>query len=104
MNPDLNRIAAALDRLVAAQQKGPWDYVATIAVLLTLGVLIWYTVETYRLRLAAQDQTAKTGHLLTESQKQNETSLRLVEEAQTQNETALRPIVALTLQHKFATD
>jgi hypothetical protein len=30
--------------------------------------------------------------------------LRLVEEAQTQNETALRPIVALTLQHKFATD
>jgi hypothetical protein len=66
MNPDLNRIAAALNRLIAAEQKGPWDYAATVAVVLTLGVLIWYTIETYKLRRAAQDQTAKTGNLLAE--------------------------------------
>jgi hypothetical protein len=97
VNPDLNPIVRALDRLIAAQQKGVWDYIGTGAVVLTIVFLIWYTYKTYRLRKAAQEQTVKAGDLLTEAQRQNEASQRLVEEAQNQNETALRPIVALTL-------
>lgn len=68
------------------QQKGPWDYIATVAVVLTLIVLIWYTIETYKLRKAAQAQTTETANLLNEAQRQNETSLRLVEQAQRQND------------------
>jgi len=86
VNPDLHPIVQSLNRLVAAQQKGPWDYVSTVAVVLTLLVLIWYTYETYRLRKAAQDQTARTASLLSEAQRQNETSLNLVGAAQRQNE------------------
>jgi hypothetical protein len=75
MNPDLNSIARALDRLVAAQEKGAWNYISTVAVVLTLIVIIWYTIETSRLRKAAQDQTKETGKLLTEAQKQNEVAV-----------------------------
>lgn len=86
MDPNLNAIARSLDRLVALQQKGPWDYIATVAVVLTLIVLVWYTIETYKLRKAAQAQTTETANLLGEAQRQNETSLRLVEQAQRQND------------------
>jgi hypothetical protein len=57
----INSVVQALDRLAASLQKGPWDHVYIVIVLLTLLVLIWYTVETQRLRKAGQDQTAKDG-------------------------------------------
>lgn len=95
MNPDLTSITEALNRLVAASGKGAWDYVNTVAVLLTLGVLIWYTVETYRLRLAAQRQTEESGRLLQEAQRQNEASKNLVIEAKRQNEIAVMPMLAI---------
>ncbi|MCZ2152989.1 MAG: hypothetical protein LC114_03640 [Bryobacterales bacterium] len=62
----------------------------TILTAATLGVLIWYTVETSKLRKTAQAQTAESANLL--------------EEAQIQNETALRPIVALSIEHTLITD
>ena len=95
MNLELTSIARNLDRLVAAQQKGSWDYVHTITLLLTLGVLIWYTIETYRLRKAGQGQTAETAKLLSEAQHQNEVSVNLLREAQRQNEVSVMPIVAI---------
>jgi len=61
MNPNLNSIARAPDRLVAATQRTAWDHVNTIAVVLTLTVLIWYTIETSKLRKAAQSQTEEAG-------------------------------------------
>lgn len=72
MNPDLNPIVQSLNRLIAAQQKGPWDYASTVAVVLTLLVLIWYTYETYQLRRTAQEQTTKMAGLLREAHRQNE--------------------------------
>ena len=75
MNPDLTAISQALDRLVVALHRTTWDCINTLAVVLTLGVLIWYTVETYKLRLSAQKQTEKTGSLLQEAQRQNEMSV-----------------------------
>jgi hypothetical protein len=86
--------------LVAAHQKGTWDYVSTVAVVLTLIVLVWYTLETYKLRKAAQDQTAESGDLLREAQRQNETSLRLVEQAQRQNEATAKLVEAAQRQNE----
>ena len=100
MKTELESIARALERLAAAQQKGPWDYVQVIAVLLTLGVLIWYTVETYRLRKVAQDQTAATAQLLQEAQRQNEVSANLLQEAQRRNEMAVMPILAIAIESR----
>lgn len=88
MNTDLTSIAQALNRLILAQQKGLWDYLNTGAVLLTLAVLIWYTIETYKLRKAAQEQTQETGKLLKEAHLQNEATAKLVSEAGHQNEVA----------------
>jgi hypothetical protein len=48
--------AAAPGRLVAAHQRSFWDYVSVIAVVFTLIVLVWYTIETHRLRVAAVRQ------------------------------------------------
>jgi len=95
VNPDLTGIVRAIDRLVSSQQKGPWDYIAIIAVVLTLGFLVWYTIETYRLRKAAQAQTTETAKLLTEAQRQNEATLKLVSAAQRQNETAITPLLSI---------
>jgi len=50
MDSNLNGIASSLERLVALQQKGWWDYIATIAVVLTLFVLIWYTIQRHSAR------------------------------------------------------
>jgi hypothetical protein len=56
VNPNFKSLVDAIDHLTAAQQKGPWDYAGTVAVVLTLGFLVWYTVETFWLRKAAQQQ------------------------------------------------
>lgn len=56
MNNDIKQMIAVLDRLVAAHQRSVWDNISVIAIVLTLLVLIWYTVETYRLRVAAVKQ------------------------------------------------
>lgn len=56
MNPDLERIARAVDQLVAAHQKGVCDYVNVVALVLTLVVVAYYTYETYKLRREAQRQ------------------------------------------------
>lgn len=53
----------------------------TILTLITAAALIWYTIETSRLRRATQEQVEKTGLLL--------------KEAQTQNEHSIQPIVTL---------
>ena len=100
MDPNLNAIASSLDRLVMLQQKGPWDHVATVAVVLTLAVLIWYTIETYKLRKAAQAQTSETANLLNEAQRQNETSLRLVEQAQRQNDVSAKLVTEAQHQNE----
>ena len=76
MNPDLTQIVTALNRLVVAQHKGWLEYTNTGLVLVTLGVLIWYTVETARLRSVAQEQTSKATILLTDAQRQNETAVK----------------------------
>lgn len=72
---ELTSIAKALEQLVATQQKGPLYYIQIVGVLLTLGILIWYTIETYKLRKAGQDHTAETAKLLREAQRQNEMSV-----------------------------
>ena len=102
MNPDFSPIVRALEHLAAIQQKGPWDYASTIAVILTLGVLIWYTVETYRLRRAAQQQTTETGKLLNEAQRQNEATIKLVSEASRQNEVAAKLWTEAQRQNEFS--
>jgi len=93
-----NSIVRALDRLTAGLQKGPWDHVYVVIVLLTLLVLIWYTIETQRLRKAGQDQTAKAAQLLTEAQRQNEVSVHLLREARRQNEVSVMPILAIAVE------
>ena len=98
MNPDLSSIVKALDRLTAVHQKSAWDYASTIVIGLTLLVLIWYTVETYKLRLATQRQTDATGKLLAEAQKQNDVASQLLKEAHRQNEIAVMPIFAVYIE------
>ena len=98
MNDDLSRIARDLDQLVAIQQRGVEDYVRLIAVLVTLCVITWYTIETYRLRKVAQDQTAETSKLLREAQRQNEVSDNLLQEAHLQNEVLVMPILAVAVE------
>jgi hypothetical protein len=98
MHDDFNALIRAFDRLIAAQQKGTWDYVQIIIVLLTLGVLMWYTIETYRLRKVAQDQTTETAKLLREARRQNEVSDNLLREAQLQNEVSVMPILAVAIE------
>jgi len=56
MNPDLTSIVQALDRLEAALHTSTTDHFNLLLVVVTLGVLIWYTIETYKLRVAAQRQ------------------------------------------------
>jgi hypothetical protein len=102
MNADLNAIANAPERLILTQQKGPWDYVSTIAVVLTLAVLIWYTIETSRLRRAAQDQTRETGRLLQEAHQQNEATSKLVSEACRQNEVTASLWMEAQRQNEFS--
>jgi hypothetical protein len=99
---DFQPIASAMDRLATAMGKGWLDYTATIAVVLTLVVLIWYTVETYLLRKAAQKQIEETDKLLLEAQKQNLTAqeqttinANLLSEAQRQTEISIQPVFAV---------
>jgi hypothetical protein len=96
----LETIVRALDRLAATQQKGIWEHAYIVIMLLTLLVLIWYTVETQRLRKAGQAQTTRTGDLLKEAQRQNEVSVFLLQEAQRQNEVSVMPILAVAVDPK----
>src|SRR5262249_45614869 len=90
-------IVRALDRLSVTQQRGLWEHSYILIMLLTLLVLIWYTVETQRLRKAGQAQTAKTADLLREAQRQNDVSVFLLQEAQRQNEVSVMPILAIAV-------
>jgi|SRR5215510_2239610 len=91
-------IVRSLDRVAASLQKGVWDHVSVVVVLLTLLVLIWYTIETQRLRKAGQDQTTRTAQLLTEAQRQNEVWAHLLREARRQNEVSVMPILAMAVE------
>jgi len=95
---EINTVVRALDRLTVVLQKGDWDHVYVVIVLLTLLVLIWYTIETQRLRKVGQDQTTKTAQLLAEAQRQNEVSGDLLREARRQNEVSVMPILAITVE------
>jgi hypothetical protein len=94
----LNGIVRAVDRLTAVLHKGVWEHAYIVIVLLTLLVLIWYTIETQRLRKAGQEQTAKTAQLLNEAQRQNEVSGHLLREARRQNEVSVMPILAIAVE------
>src|SRR5262245_29152005 len=94
----INAIVSALNRLAATLEKGAWDHAYIVIVLLTLLVLIWYTIETQRLRKAGQDQTAKTAQLLNEAQRQNDVSAHLLKEARRQNEVSVMPILAVAVE------
>ncbi len=97
MNPDLDSIVRALDRLAAGHQKGVLDRVGTAAIVGTLLALIWYSWETRRLRKATEAQTKTTADLLKEAQEQNDTSMDLVQQARQQNEVAVMPILAIAV-------
>jgi len=56
VNTDTKQVLAVLERLVAAHQRGVLDYTGVIAIVLTLVVLIWYTIETHGLRVTAVKQ------------------------------------------------
>jgi hypothetical protein len=99
---DLSTIVAALDRLTAAYRRDAWDHVSTILVGLTLLVLIWYTLETYGLRKAAQQQTIETGKLLAEAQRQNEVASKLYDAAQNQNISTANLLTEAQLQNEIA--
>ena len=98
MSPELNSIARAVERLAQTQQKGPWDYLYSVTVLLTLGVVVWYTVETCMLRKAGQRQSGETAKLLREAVQQNQVWASLLQEAQRQNEVSLMPIVTIAVE------
>jgi hypothetical protein len=102
VNPDLTSIVQALNRLSSAQQKGPWDYAYILLVGLTLIVLIIYTVETYRLRRAAQQQTMETGRLLEAAQTQNAVTAGLHEAAQSQNDVTAKLLAEAQRQNEIA--
>ena len=62
---DLISIIRAPHRLTAALGKWPWDYANKLAIVLRLFVLIWYKVETSKLRRAAPEPTKKRPMVLT---------------------------------------
>jgi len=94
----INAVVQAIDRLNASLQKGVVDHAYVVIVLLTLLVLIWYTIETQRLRKAGQTQTVKTAQLIAEAQRQNEVSRHLLSEARRQNEVSVMPILAISIE------
>jgi hypothetical protein len=95
MRDDLNSVLRDLAQLIHAQQRGIWDHIHTVVLILTLGVLIWYTVETYKLRKVAQGQIIETTKLLREAERQNDVSDHLLEQAQARNEMSVMPILTL---------
>src|SRR5690242_696186 len=98
MHDDLNSILRELARLINGQPRGTWDHIHTVAMLLTLGVLIWYTIETYKLRRAAQGQIIETTKLLRAAERQNDVSDNLLQEAQRQNEMSVMPILSVATE------
>jgi hypothetical protein len=98
MHDDLDSVMRSLARLIDAQNRGTWNHLHTVILLLTLAVLVWYTIETYRLRRVAQDQILETTKLLKEAQRQNEVSDNLLQEAQRRNEVSVMPIMAVATE------
>ena len=73
MTPDQSKqLIAIIERLAQSNQKGPWDYAGIVLGIVTLFVLIWYTVETYKLRQSAQKQIELSNKALVAAQKQTE--------------------------------
>ena len=64
----MDAIAQAIDRLTATQGKGALDWLGFSILVLTFAALVWYTVETYRLRI-------KTTEILGEARRQNEMTI-----------------------------
>jgi hypothetical protein len=60
VSPDFQSLVNAINRLTAAQQKGPLDYISLIVLILTLAALVYYTWETIKICRAAhrQNETA----------------------------------------------
>jgi hypothetical protein len=56
VNPDLQALVNAIDRLTAAQQKGSFDYINLAVLVMTLGAVVYYTRETVKIRKAAYRQ------------------------------------------------
>src|SRR5262249_1951625 len=98
MHSDPNSIVRELAQLIRAQRSGTWDHIHTVVLLLTLGVLVWYTIETYRLRKVAQGQIMETTKLLRAAERQNEVSDNLLQEAQRRNEMSVMPILAVATE------
>jgi hypothetical protein len=98
MHDDLNSVLRDLTQLINAQRSGTWEHIHTVAVLLTLGVLIWYTIETYRLRKVAQSQIAETTKLLRAAERQNDVYDNLLQAEQRRNEMSVMPILAVATE------
>lgn len=80
MTPDqLKQLIAAIDRLATSSQKGPWDYAGMFLGIVTLAVLVWYTVETSKLRKSAEKQSDLGIKALGAAQRQTELSLKQIE-------------------------
>jgi len=102
MKADVQAIVDAINRLAPSWQDRMWERASTVAVALTLVVLIWYTIETYLLRKAAQNQIAETDKLLIEARnqnaltlEQNATNANLLKESQRQTEISTQPMFAV---------
>jgi hypothetical protein len=97
----LERVAAALERIANAQTNTAWthaDHISVVNVVvlfLTFVALVWYTLETRKLRKATEEQTKKSGLLLDAAKEQNETAQNLLAQAQRQNELVIMPMLTL---------
>jgi hypothetical protein len=77
MNPEVKAfVTDALNRLIAAQTKTWMDVAPLLIGFATFVVLVRYTWETYKLRVAAQKQISETDKLLLEAQLQNQLSVK----------------------------
>src|SRR5215831_16634982 len=98
MHDEVNSVLRDLAQLIDAQRNATWEHVHTLVLILTLCVLIWYTVETYRLRKVAQGQIVETNKLLRAAERENEVSDHLLEQAQRRNEMSVMPILTASAE------
>ena len=89
MTPDeLKQLIAAIDRLALSSQKNYFDIGSLIlggmVGIATFAVLVKYTIETIRLRRAAQKQVEATDRALAQTQEQVEISTKLLESTREQ--------------------
>lgn len=88
MNPDFSSIVTALKSVSTSLQKGWLDYANLVVVSATFLALVFYTIETMRLRRVAQGQLEKTGKLIEEAHAQSVLSNLLHQTAQEQTKIA----------------